>query len=214
MKLRSLFTLIFLQLLCSLTLADYSPLGATEFYSVYASESTPEVNQLFSEAARTQTLSKPMFDYLMSSMNRDDYKMALVNALGMHAGNSSSNAGRFLEYFVGQCGHDCQWDAISRLSGPSKLIYAYLLAMDSSADVRDAMNLADDAARGGTLDFSMSIVHSLIQAQFYRIGWHWCTVWQKYQKVLKRFPSYDRNLKPRAFAIIDNYMNYYNGYCN
>jgi hypothetical protein len=84
--------------------------------------------------------------------------------------------------------------------------------MDNRFDVRDAMNIANDAANETRLDFAMSVIRSLIQGQFY-LNSNWCQVWRGYENVIRRFPASQRNLKRRAFYVINRYMSLYRDDC-
>lgn len=181
-----------------------SPLTSTDFYRAYLDIETVE------RAAREHTLDEEIAGFLSSPENRIDIKAAVVNALSWGS-NSSQNAAFYLDYLLKTYSQSSEADLIERLGGDELLCLGYLRALADYFHPENALPLLRQARVKNPGSFTAALILTLAEAEA-AMGSDWCKVWRLTEKLLDD-PQLQREMRPEATGIVEDYMIIYRDYC-
>ncbi|NEO95358.1 MAG: hypothetical protein F6K56_36305 [Moorea sp. SIO3G5] len=207
-------------------LAD-SPLTSTPFAKAYK-----DVDMI--TYASVYGLNDKVFRNLSNPNITHDVRAAIINQLGFSV-EPSQRANQYLEYIARSRSQQPSAITLEMLTAAEALALGYLLAMDdptlesavavanrsrSSSSLgqvqrANALLLLDAAVVKDPEDFSIAFIRSLVRGQqSLRAGiGNWCAVYQNVFSVLKDFPR-QRNMRPEAIDVVNDYIRGYRNYCN
>lgn len=175
-----------------------SPLTSTDFWKAYGE--IPAVKQ----AHDIERLNTTLANYLLSLNNSIDKKAAVINALNWNF-EGKQNAMLFREV-LGQKYKMAPGKVDARLTADETFCLAYLMALDDYFHVNKALTVAEKARHLNSKSFTVAIVSSLIEAQAHFSDQK--KLWPIVKKVLDD-PKLSQDLRPKARAIITDYMKLY-----
>lgn len=198
-------------------LAD-SPLTSTDFATAY--QDVKVVQQ-----ADRNGLNERVLKALSDPKVPQDVRAAIVNQIGW-SNEPQQNATIYLDYIARRQNTQPSRITLAMLTPQEAMALGYLLAMDNrfsleqpiggSGEVQqaDALSLLDTAVAKSPDDFSVNLIHSLVQSQyeFDRGPANWCAVYETVQGTVEEFQG-ERNMRPEAVDIIMDYIELYKDDC-
>jgi hypothetical protein len=193
-----------------------SPLTSGVFHTHY-----PKVPGIASARLNGQ-LNNQMARFLMGRAP-NHRKAALINALGWKI-SGQDNARHFATALAKR--KRVAFDRLQyrHFSTSQLFVLGYLLAMDDYFKMKplspgatgvlgaSARQLLDRAAKKARRNFTIQFIRALVESQDI-MSKSFCKVYLTVQKVLKRFPSKRRKMKPAAVAAVMKYIYGYRSYC-
>lgn len=195
-----------------------SPLTSTNFATVYQ-----DVDEVV-YAARHR-LDNKVFKDLSDPDVPHDVRAAIVNQIGW-SNEPQQNATQYLDYVARS--HKTQPSdlKLSVLTSEEALALGYMLAMDNRFSLMspiggrgevqqaNALSLLNTAVSKAPNDFSVVLIHSLIQSQYVFDSGpdNWCGVYETVNSVVQNFQG-KRNMRPEAVKIIMDYIQLYQTDC-
>lgn len=198
-------------------LAD-SPLTSTDFAAAY--QDVKVVQQ-----ADRNGLNERVLKALSDPKVPQDVRAAIVNQIGW-SNEPQQNATIYLDYIARRKNTQPSRITLAMLTSQEAMALGYLLAMDNrfsleqpiggSGEVQqaDSLSLLDTAVAKSPDDFSVNLIHSLVQSQyeFDRGPENWCAVYETVQGTVEEFQG-ERNMRPEAVDIIMDYIGIYEDNC-
>jgi streptogramin lyase len=216
---RSTRILALLTLIASAARAD-SPLSSTDLASAYNDLAVVR------DVRTSRELDADALTLLVGAAPADR-KAAVVNALGW-GGDGFTKAIPFVKAVAVARGVGLDDLRLDHLTATDRFVLGYLLAMgEASQPLRpvgtgvgapgDLWNatpreLLAQAASALPADFTVQYVRALVEAQDAMTS-SWCGVYMATKQVLDRFPVAKRNLRPKAVAAAQSYIDLYKKEC-
>ncbi|HEY9652984.1 MAG TPA: hypothetical protein V6C95_20175 [Coleofasciculaceae cyanobacterium] len=198
-------------------LAD-SPLTSTDFADAYQ-----DVNVV--QQAERNGLNERVLKALSDPKVPQDVRAAIVNEIGW-SNEPQQNATIYLDYIARRHNTGPSEITLDMLTPQEAMALGYLLAMDNrfylnqpiggpgEVQQTDALSIVEAAVAKAPQDFSVALIHSLIQSQheFDRGPANWCAVYETVQGTVEEFQG-ARNMRPQAVDIIMDYIGIYEDNC-
>ncbi|OQX72252.1 MAG: hypothetical protein B6D61_14425 [Bacteroidetes bacterium 4484_249] len=171
MKKKSLALVISLFAIVATTVLAGTPLSQVKFYSVYQS------NQKVQLAEQRGILDGEIAFYLMDESVSLDNKAAVINALAW--GEKGKNNTDAYKMFLGRKYKKSYLELNpAELSGDELFCLGYMISMDESRDLSEAIPLLERAKSNNEKSFIVNLMYSLSLAQVFINDSEECKAWQ------------------------------------
>jgi hypothetical protein len=182
-----------------------SPITSTDFYEAYTDVRTIRA------ARDSGVLTTKMARYLSSDSIPIDVKAALVNALSWKF-EGKQNALLYRRYLSQKYNRPIDRLELSQLTPDEVFVLGYLTVMDDYFHPQEALSIMEIARQRNPKSTTVAAISGLIKAQA-AMNSDWCEVWQQFAQPVGD-ASLQPDLRPEAMAILLDYMEGYQSYCD